>query len=410
MEKKREITEEQVKEYQMLLAQWMQLPKDALEILNEDMPWRIREWLYVCALDQISGAELQAMKPQGLKKIQDIRAQFLKQKFQNLKEIQTQLNALQKQMEEGKEKQATVLSRLQEEVLQVLQYLEQEKQILKEREEQLLEEQRKYKEQFQQMEANRLEEEKSWSLWNRMWKKKQRKTQMCRKRAQMDQFVKQVLEEEKFSQEQKSYLLDCLEQGEEMEEVLYLAKSCLSVEQMERIKQLLSEHSQMFRCSWRKSWNKKKRDKEGSRDEDTGTPLPSRSESGNSLGVWNHYLGSATDISDTDFDMRKRSRNQGGVCQFSQKKAGRTMGGLGNRGGFTTKSDHRGSPGGDPDGNHKRFVSSQNRSLASAGVSTREEDSSCGRSNDPCPWGYCERNSVKTREIWGVLPYAAILQ
>ena len=112
MEKKREITEEQVKEYQMLLAQWMQLPKDALEILNEDMPWRIREWLYVCALDQISGAELQAMKPQGLKKIQDIRAKFLKQKFQDLKEIQTQMNALQKQMEEGGEKQATVLSRL----------------------------------------------------------------------------------------------------------------------------------------------------------------------------------------------------------------------------------------------------------------------------------------------------------
>ena len=137
--KKREITEEQVKEYQMLLAQWMQLPKDALEILNEDMPWRIREWLYVCALDQISGAELQAMKPQGLKKIQDIRAKFLKQKFQDRQEIQTQMNALQKQMEEGIEKQATALSRLQEEVLQVLQYLEQEKQILKEWEEQLLE-------------------------------------------------------------------------------------------------------------------------------------------------------------------------------------------------------------------------------------------------------------------------------
>ena len=191
MEKKREITEEQVKEYQMLLAQWMQLPKDALEILNEDMPWRIREWLYVCALDQISGAELQAMKPQGLKKIQDIRAQFLKQKFQNLKEIQTQLNALQKQMEEGKEKQATVLSRLQEGVVQILQYLEQEKQTLKEREEQWLEERRKYKEQFQQMEINRMEEEKSWSLWNRLWKKKRRKTQLHRKQAQMDQFVKQ---------------------------------------------------------------------------------------------------------------------------------------------------------------------------------------------------------------------------
>ena len=42
------------------------------------------------------------------------------------------------------------------------------------------------------------------------------------------------------------------------------------------------------------------------------------------------------------------------------KKAGRTMGGLGNRGGFTTKPDHRGSPGSNPDGNHKRFVSSPN--------------------------------------------------
>ena len=92
---------------------------------------------------------------------------------------------------------------------------------------------------------------------------KQRKTQMCRKRAQMDQFVKQVLEEEKFSQEQKSYLLDCLEQGEEMEEVLYLAKSCLSVEQMERIKQLLSEHPQMFGAVGESQWNQKKKDKGG---------------------------------------------------------------------------------------------------------------------------------------------------
>ena len=78
----------------------------------------------------------------------------------------------------------------------------------------------------------------------------------------MDRFVKQVLEEEKFSQEQKSYLLDCLEQGEEMKEVLYLAKSCLSVEQMERIKQLLSEHPQMFWGSRRKPWNQKKKEKE----------------------------------------------------------------------------------------------------------------------------------------------------
>ena len=137
--------------------------------------------------------------------------------------------------------------------------------------------------------------------------------------------------------------------------------------------------------------------------------LPEQNQ-GTAWGYGTIDSGSAADISDTDFDMRKRSRNQGGVCQFSQKKQGERWEDLGNRGGFTTKSDHRGSPGGDPDGNHKRFVSSQNRSLASAGVSTREEDSSCGRSNDPCPWDYCERNSVKRGKYGGVLPYAAILQ
>ena len=156
------------------------------------------------------------------------------------------------------------LSRLQAEVLQILQYLEQEKQTLKEWEEQWLEERRKYKEQFQQMEINRMEEEKSWSLWNRLWKKKQWKTQLHRKQAQMDQFVKQVLEEEKFSQEQKSlFCWICLEQGEEMEEVLYFGK-ILSF--------LWNKWSESNSCffpastnvlgSRRKPWNQKKKGKE----------------------------------------------------------------------------------------------------------------------------------------------------
>ena len=148
----------------------------------------------------------------------------------------------------------------------------------------------------------------------------------------MDQFVKQVLEEEKFSQEQKSYLLDCLEQGEEMEEVLYLAKSCLSVEQMERIKQLLSPASTNVFGQSEKAMESKEKGEGGIGDEDTGTALPARTESGNSLGVWNHYSGSAADISDTDFDMRKGAGIKEALS-VSQKKAGRTMGGLGNRGG-----------------------------------------------------------------------------
>ena len=39
-----------------------------------------------------------------------------------------------------------------------------------------------------------------------------------------------------------------------------------------------------------------------------------------------------------------------------------------------------------------------------------KEEIPCRRSNDPCPWSYGERDSIKTREIWGVLPDAPILQ
>ena len=159
MEKKREITEEQVKEYQMLLAQWMQLPKDALEILNEDMPWRIREWLYVCALDQISGAELQAMKPQGLKKIQDIPGAVSQTEVSGFKGNSNSVECTTKadgrrERETGNCFVQTAGGSATDPAVSGTR-----KQTLKEWEEQWLEERRKYKEQFQQMEINRMEEE-----------------------------------------------------------------------------------------------------------------------------------------------------------------------------------------------------------------------------------------------------------
>ena len=49
-------------------------------------------------------------------------------------------------------------------------------------------------------------------------------------------------------------------------------------------------------------------------------------------------------------------------------------------------------------------------SMLFAGISERKEEIPCRRSNDPCPWSYGERDSIKTREIWGVLPDAPILQ
>ena len=47
------ITEVEIKEQQLVIAQWMQVPEEIIGILNQELPWRIREWIYLCALDQM---------------------------------------------------------------------------------------------------------------------------------------------------------------------------------------------------------------------------------------------------------------------------------------------------------------------------------------------------------------------
>ena len=40
------ITEVEIKEQQLVIAQWMQVPEEIIGILNQELPWRIREWIY----------------------------------------------------------------------------------------------------------------------------------------------------------------------------------------------------------------------------------------------------------------------------------------------------------------------------------------------------------------------------
>ncbi len=40
------ITEAEIKEQQLVIAQWMQVPEEIIGILNQELPWRIQEWIY----------------------------------------------------------------------------------------------------------------------------------------------------------------------------------------------------------------------------------------------------------------------------------------------------------------------------------------------------------------------------
>ena len=77
------ITEAEIKEQQLLIAQWMQVPEEIIGILNQDLPWRIREWMYLCALDQMPTEILEKMSGWELGKIQRERMGYLQKKFQD---------------------------------------------------------------------------------------------------------------------------------------------------------------------------------------------------------------------------------------------------------------------------------------------------------------------------------------
>ena len=46
--------------------------------------WRIREWIYLCALDQMPAETLEKMPTWELEKIQRERMEFLQKKFQDI--------------------------------------------------------------------------------------------------------------------------------------------------------------------------------------------------------------------------------------------------------------------------------------------------------------------------------------
>ena len=93
------ITEAEIKEQQLLIAQWMQVPEEIIGILNQDLPWRIREWMYLCALDQMPTEILEKMSGWELGKIQRERMGYLQKKFQDTDLIERAMKENQNRLE-----------------------------------------------------------------------------------------------------------------------------------------------------------------------------------------------------------------------------------------------------------------------------------------------------------------------
>ena len=93
------ITEVEIKEQQLVIAQWMQVPEEIIGILNQELPWRIREWIYLCALDQMPAEILEKMPTWELEKIQRERMEFLQKKFQDIDLLERAMKENQDRLE-----------------------------------------------------------------------------------------------------------------------------------------------------------------------------------------------------------------------------------------------------------------------------------------------------------------------
>lgn len=238
------ITEVEIKEQQLVIAQWMQVPEEIIGILNQELPWRIREWIYLCALDQMPAEILEKMPTWELEKIQRERMEFLQKKFQDIDLLERAMKENQDRLEILAANSERLTTVVQDGLEKVLQDLIKEKEELKQKSEQLLQEKRELEFQLQQAEKRQVpketiptvEPEKGY--WKNRRYQKMAKEQEEQRKKEMETFIKEVMDNSEFTEEQSDYLLTCLERGDKVEDVLYLAKPSLSVEHMERMRKM----------------------------------------------------------------------------------------------------------------------------------------------------------------------------
>lgn len=155
------ITEVEIKEQQLVIAQWMQVPEEIIGILNQELPWRIREWIYLCALDQMPAEILEKMPTWELEKIQRERMEFLQKKFQDIDLLERAMKENQDRLEILAANSERLTTVVQDGLEKVLQDLTKEKEELKQKSEQLLQEKRELEFQLQQMKQRLTKEQEN---------------------------------------------------------------------------------------------------------------------------------------------------------------------------------------------------------------------------------------------------------
>lgn len=249
---------------QLQIAAGMKLQSDVIDFLKKIKDWGKREWYYICALDRMPLETLDDMekKKYSVAKIRKTRQDFLIRSYSSLDAVNQEVERLKKEAEEvfeesrnirntimdnletALEKQAAAQQetiRTKDYMIEMLQKqietLEAEKEKKSPSESQMI----SFKT-FAQNEATEgihpkrdVEEvvKKSGVLQDgrRVWL-------AWRRQLEVKHFVDKYIKGKDLSDEQKDFLLDCLESGMKPADVAELAAPGLSLDVMERLKKL----------------------------------------------------------------------------------------------------------------------------------------------------------------------------
>lgn len=270
---------EQTMNTRVQIMEKMRIPKETIEFLDQISVPLIQEWMYVCAVENMPLEDLKRIieeveeNPANASNlIMTERLKFLKELYQDNKELEAKVNDLHDKVVNIYDETSSLVKTLDSTIRNVLQekdrmveesienHMDQikEKDQVIEKLKQELEESRQekhaqevyFKETNDHLKALRTElktreirnqektqenisqkgaEKKSLRNW---WKDRFRRSP--EEEAQL--FIKTVIEKDGYSEQQKEYLVSCLEEGDSPELIEKFASPSLSIEFMKRMR------------------------------------------------------------------------------------------------------------------------------------------------------------------------------
>ena len=225
-ESRKEALIDQVLQCQIVIARHIGLDRDVIEFLDNITDWKKREWYYLAALDGMSCQDLLEMEQKNMS-ISQIRKEhllYLKNLYTDHDELGEEILHLQKDIMETKTQSETLRIMIEENLEKALKReAESQKSLIEEKDQRI----RFLEHELKIQRTLPRQEEKEGVLKRRsFWQKKRKKE------------LEDLLTNEQMSEEQKDFLIDCLEEGLTPKQILEFADPNFSVNVMRRLKQL----------------------------------------------------------------------------------------------------------------------------------------------------------------------------